>query len=100
MVSQPGKKLPAPAVMSQSLNIILFYVCAELDPGLSPAATTVAFDRSVPPARVPVTAGPADDPDRGPYLLAFSDDDACQKSWSHSEGLFYERCQVPRPYNN
>eukprot|EP00850_Spirogloea_muscicola_P008338 SM000044S15985 [mRNA] locus=s44:412050:413691:+ [translate_table: standard] len=60
---------------------------------LSPSATTAAFDPVLPLLRVPVPAGPGDDPDKGPYVLAFRDVDSWRRAWAHCEQKIALQCE-------
>eukprot|EP00850_Spirogloea_muscicola_P012915 SM000085S23265 [mRNA] locus=s85:369179:370849:- [translate_table: standard] len=61
---------------------------------LSPSATTAAFDPVLPLLRVPVPAGPGDDPDKGPYMLAFRDVDSWRRAWAHCEQKIALQCEA------
>ncbi|KAH9323031.1 hypothetical protein KI387_017670 [Taxus chinensis] len=61
---------------------------------VSPAATTVAFDPVIPLLRVPVQAGEIDDPSKGPYVLAFKDEDSWRRAWRACELRLLEQCEV------
>lgn len=61
---------------------------------LSPAATTIAFDPIIPLLRVPLQAGENDDPSKGPYVLAFKDEDSWRRAWLACESRLVEQCEV------
>lgn len=61
---------------------------------LSPAATTVAFDPVIPILRIPVQAGEIDDPSKGPYVLAFKDEDSWRRAWHACESKLIEQCEA------
>lgn len=61
---------------------------------LSPAATTIAFDPIIPLLRVPLQAGENDDPSKGPYVLAFKDEDSWRRAWLTCESKLVEQCEV------
>eukprot|EP01018_Ginkgo_biloba_P011063 Gb_27688 [translate_table: standard] len=61
---------------------------------LSPAATTIAFDPVIPLLRVPLQAGENDDPSKGPYVLAFKDEDSWHRAWLACESRLSEQCEV------
>lgn len=61
---------------------------------LSPAATTIAFDPIIPLLRVPLQAGENDDPSKGPYVLAFKDEDSWRRAWLTCESKLVEQCEA------
>lgn len=61
---------------------------------LSPAATTIAFDPILPLLRVPLQAGENDDPSKGPYVLAFKDEDSWRRAWLTCESRLVEQCEA------
>lgn len=61
---------------------------------LSPTATTIAFDPVIPLLRVPVQAGEIDDPSKGPYVLAFKDEDSWRCAWRACESRLLEQCEA------
>jgi hypothetical protein len=61
---------------------------------LSPFATVVAFDPVLPLARVPVPAGQGDDPDKGPYVLAFRNEETWRQAWRTCKEKIATQCEA------
>lgn len=61
---------------------------------LPPAVTTVAFDPVIPLLRVPIPAGKEDDPSKGPFVLAFKDEEAWRRAWHNCETKIAEQCEA------
>lgn len=61
---------------------------------LSRKDTTVAFDPPIPILRVPLPATQEDDPSKGPFVLAFQDEDAWLNAWQSCEIKVAERCEA------
>eukprot|EP00250_Pteridium_aquilinum_P004048 c14293_g1_i1 orf=121-681(+) len=57
-------------------------------------ATTVAFEPTIPILRVPLPATEEDDPSKGPFVLAFQDEDSWLKAWHSCEVNIAERCEA------
>jgi len=62
--------------------------------GLSPFETVVAFDPVRPLARVPVPAGQGDDLSKGPYVLAFRNEEAWRRAWRTCKEKIETQCQA------
>jgi len=61
---------------------------------LSPAATTVAFDPVLPLVRIPVAAGEGDDTSKGPYVLAFRNEQTWRQSWLNCQDKIASQCEA------
>lgn len=61
---------------------------------LSPFETVVAFDPVRPLARVPVPAGQGDDLSKGPYVLAFRNEESWRRAWRTCREKIETQCQA------
>lgn len=61
---------------------------------LSPYVTVVAFDPLIPLARIPVPAGQEEDPSKGPYVLAFRNDETWRQSWRTCKENVVTQCEA------
>ncbi|KNA08704.1 hypothetical protein SOVF_160310 isoform B [Spinacia oleracea] len=60
----------------------------------SASATLTHFDRPLPLLRRPITAGPTDNPNLGPYVLAFPNPQSFFSSLKISESKLLEQCEA------
>ena len=62
---------------------------------LPPEATVVVFEPTIAPLRVPLPANQDDDPSsKGPFILAFKDEDAWLRAWQDCEVKVSRECEV------
>ncbi|OMP04950.1 hypothetical protein COLO4_09179 [Corchorus olitorius] len=59
----------------------------------SASATILKFDSPIPLLRGPIPAGPSDDPESGPYLLAFKDLPSWAAAYKSSESKIISQCE-------
>ncbi|XP_048499917.1 uncharacterized protein LOC104894573 [Beta vulgaris subsp. vulgaris] len=60
----------------------------------SPSSTLIHFDHPLPLLRRPIPAGPTDDPNLGPYVLAFTSPQSFFSSLKSCESKLLEQCEA------
>ncbi|XP_038983122.1 uncharacterized protein LOC103702548 isoform X2 [Phoenix dactylifera] len=60
----------------------------------SASATVVPFDPPLPLLRIPVPAGPSDDPSAGPFVLVFRDAGSWHSAFRATEAKIIEQCEA------
>ncbi|KAL3531294.1 hypothetical protein ACH5RR_010616 [Cinchona calisaya] len=59
-----------------------------------PSATLISFDRPIPLLRGPLKAGPSDNPEAGPFLLAFKNPESWASSYQSCKSQITQQCEA------
>ncbi|CAI9107744.1 OLC1v1007179C1 [Oldenlandia corymbosa var. corymbosa] len=60
----------------------------------APSATVIPFDRPIPLLRGPLKTSPSDNPEAGPYILAFKDPKKWASAYKACEAQILQQCET------
>ncbi|KAK9669657.1 hypothetical protein RND81_13G146500 [Saponaria officinalis] len=66
---------------------------AEISDDYSPEKTLITFTKPIPLLRVPIPAGPSDDPELGPYVLGFPNPTSFLTALTTTQSKLLEQCE-------